>query len=96
MRDRPVSPLSPALMDHSPSPDPADPTAAFRTRLADALLSAYARGATVETTHEIDGPCADAPGWRVTVEKVPPERRRYEPALLEEGQASNEDAGRTP
>lgn len=82
-------------MNHSRSPAPdSDATTAFRTQLGDVLFRAYARGATVETTHEIDGPATDAPGWSVTIEKRPPASRRYEPTLLEDESTAGGDADR--
>lgn len=87
--------LAPQMTDSDPSdaPDPrelgdqmppADPTEEFQARLAEVLLTAYGRGAIVETTLEIEGPIADAPNWHVTIEKVRPTDRTYDPALLDD------------
>ncbi len=47
-------------------------TGAFETDLESLVLTAFARGVPVEGTWEFAVPVADAPGWRVTVEKVQP------------------------
>lgn len=69
--------------DHPSNPS-ADATTAFDDELEELILSAYSGGATVEKTVEIDAPVSDAPNWRVTIEKVPPADRSYDPSLLEE------------
>lgn len=69
---------------HHPSDPVTDPTTAFEADLADLVLSAYSCGAVVENTVEIDAPASDAPNWRVTIEKVPPVERSYDPSLIDE------------
>jgi len=71
-------------MDADRPSTPVDPSTEFEYQLEELVLSAYGRGATVETTLEFDGPVSDAPGWRVTIEKVPPVERTYDPTLLDE------------
>ncbi|MCU4744709.1 hypothetical protein OB955_19705 [Halobacteria archaeon AArc-m2/3/4] len=67
-----------------PSNSSDDPTTAFENDLGELILAAYGRGAAIEDTWKIDGPVSDAPNWRVTIEKVPPEDLTYDPTILEE------------
>lgn len=67
-----------------PSKSAGDAMAAFEHELRELILSAYSRGTTIEDAWEINSPVSDAPNWRVTIEKVPPAERTYDPSLLEE------------
>ncbi|MFC7212540.1 hypothetical protein ACFQO4_00360 [Saliphagus sp. GCM10025334] len=78
-----LTPLSIMEANH-PSTSSTDASAAFEHELKDLIISAYGRGAAVEHTWEFPGPVSDAPNWRVTIEKVPPAERTYDPSLLEE------------
>ncbi|WP_226008059.1 hypothetical protein [Natrinema salinisoli] len=61
-----------------------DASATFEHELKELIISAYGRGVTIEDMWEFPGPVSDAPNWRVTIEKVPPAERTYDPSLLEE------------
>ncbi|WP_436348702.1 hypothetical protein [Natronorubrum sp. FCH18a] len=67
-----------------PSKSAGDAIGAFEHELRELILSAYSRGTAIEDTWEINSPVSDAPNWRVTIEKVPPGERTYDPSLLEE------------
>ncbi|MFC6716013.1 hypothetical protein ACFQGT_17860 [Natrialbaceae archaeon GCM10025810] len=72
-------------MESTDPPTPApDATVAFEQELEEMILTAFGRGAAVEGTWTISGPVADAPDWHVTIEKVPPAERTFDPTLLDE------------
>lgn len=58
---------------------------AFRTALADAVLTAFAGGVDVERAWRIESPVADAPSWLVTVSRVETDKENdFEPSVIEE------------
>lgn len=63
----------------------AEATRRFERELNHLLMESFASGVTIERTWEITIPVADAPNWRVQIEKTytdgePP----FEPDLLDE------------
>ncbi|WP_276253220.1 hypothetical protein [Halomontanus rarus] len=67
-----------------PSKPSADATNTFEHELSELVLAGFGCGAAIEDTWEIASTVSDAPNWRVTIEKVPPENLTYEPTCLEE------------
>lgn len=55
-------------------------TAAFEADLRSLVLTAFASGVPVEGTWEITLPVADAPDWRVAIEKTGAESNPRRPA----------------
>lgn len=44
-------------------------TMELEARLADAILTAFARGVNIERTWHIESPVADAPSWRISISR---------------------------
>ncbi len=76
--------LLPIMDANRPSSPSTEATTAFEHDLTELLLSAFGCGAAIENTWTIPAPVSSAPDWKVTIEKIPPEDRGYEPTFLEE------------
>lgn len=62
-----------------------DLTSEFEARLADTVLTAFARGIDIERAWRIDSPVGDAPSWRIEITREETDKESpYDATLVEE------------